>query len=199
MVSVHRFIEIHAAERGSAVALISSGSTLTYGELNRRANALSRCLRDHGLRRGSRAVVRMRRSPELAIALLAVLKAGAAYTWHDLRDGDRWPEGISLVRDGVSADEVTFTIDTGTAIEASLGTAPNLPVLTRGEDIACVLPHRTRVPGLLVPHATIVALRVHPFPTPAPWSSDLSALDLWIPLMAGAPVILRPAADAAAA
>jgi nonribosomal peptide synthetase CepC len=178
---------------------MGSGGVMTFRELNQRANGLARYLIDRGLRRGSRAVIKMERCPELAVALLAVLKAGAAYTWVDLREGDMWPLGISLVRDSEGTHQAHVVIDLREAMEASSHPAPNLPILTRGHDIACVMPQRNGLPGVLVPHATIAALQSHPLPSPARWSSEPGALDLWLPLMAGAPVMLTAAAGAAAA
>lgn len=199
MLGVHRLIEAHAATRGEEAALVGPNGETTFRELNQRANGLARYLIDHGLRRGSRAVVKMDPCPELAVALLAVLKAGAAYTWLDLREGDMWPVGISLVRDDDGVHQAHVVIDIHDAIEASSRPAPNLPIITRGHDIACVMPQRNGLPGVLVPHATITALQAHPVPAPARWSSEPGALDLWLPLMAGAPVMLTAAAEAAAA
>jgi nonribosomal peptide synthetase DhbF len=199
MLGVHRIVESHAAARGNEVALIGSGGVITYRELNQRANALARFLIDLGLRRGSRAVVKMERCPELAVALLAVLKAGAAYTWLDPAEDEMWPVGISLVGDGGSVQETRTVIDVRQAIEASSRSAPNLPILTREHDIACVMPERNGRPGVLVPHSTIAALQSQPLPASPRWGWYPGALDLWIPLMAGAPVVLTAAAQAAAA
>jgi non-ribosomal peptide synthetase component F len=192
-------VEAHAASRGGDVALTGPFGIMTFRELNQRANGLARHLIDQGLRRGSRAVVKMERCPELAVTLLAVLKAGAAYTWLDLREGDMWPAGISLVRDDDGVHQAHVVIDIRDAIDASLRPAPNLPILTRGHDIACVMPQRNGLPGVLVPHATIAALHSLPLPSPARWSSEPGALDLWLPLMAGATVMLTSTAEAAAA
>lgn len=200
MPGVHRIVEAHAASRGSEVAFIGADSVITYRELNQRANALARYLIDRGLRRGSRAVVKLERGPQLAVALLAVLKAGAAYTWLDPDERDRWPVGISLVRDSDGEHQMHVVVSVDEAMQASSRPAPNLPILTRGHDIACVMPQRNGLPGVLVPHATIAALQSHPpLPTGACWSSEPGALDLWIPLMAGAPVVLTAAVEAAAA
>jgi hypothetical protein len=199
MLGVHRVVEAHAASRGSEVAFFDGDGVLTYRELNQRANAVARYLIDRGLRRGSRAVVKMERGPELAVTLLAVLKAGAAYTWLDLDERDMWPVGISLVRD-IDGEHLAVVVTVGDAMQASSRPAPNLPILTRGHDIACVLPQRNGLPGVLVPHATIVALQSHPVPTGgAGWSSEPGALDLWIPLMAGAPVVVTDPDEEAAA
>jgi hypothetical protein len=199
MLGVHRIVEAHAASRGGEVAVLGGERVLTYRELNQRANAVARYLIDRGLRRGSRAVVKMERGPELAVTLLAVLKAGAAYTWLDLDERDMWPVGISLMRDVDCEHPAHVVVTVGDVMQASSRPAPNLPILTRGHDIACVMPQRNGLPGVLVPHATIVALQSHPVRTGAGWSSEPAALDLWVPLMAGTPVMLTDRSEEAAA
>ena len=194
--SVNRIIERQAATGGDRVGIEDGDVRLTYHELNHRANAVARELISRGLRRGSDVVACMERGPELAIVLLAILKAGAAYTWLDPGDADgRWPYGVSLPDDGVPR----APIDTGTLAIASRH-MPNLPIVTRGDDIACVLRYPDGRPGVLIPHATIAALQAHPIPEQALWSGDAAALDLWLPLMAGATVTLAtPPARVAAA
>jgi non-ribosomal peptide synthetase component F len=199
MLGVHRIIEANAASRGSDPAIVTTGGALTYRDLNQRANGLARFLIDEGLRRGSRAVVKMQRGPDLAIALLAILKAGAAYTWLDVREPDGWPEGISLVLDDDGVDRAHKVIGVGDVAVAAARLAPNLPIVTRGHDIACVMPQPDGGSGVMVPHATIAALQSHPLPAESRWSSEPGALDLWVPLMVGEPVLLAaaPAAEAA--
>jgi len=69
-----------AAADADAPAVIGEERTLTYGELNGRANAVARALRDvHGVKAGDRVGVLMERSELLPAAILAILKAGAAY------------------------------------------------------------------------------------------------------------------------
>jgi len=198
---VHRIVESHAATRGHELALVGPDATFTYRELNQRANALARYFIAHGFRRGSRAVVKMDRCPELAMVLLAVLKAGGAYTWIDGRAADQagWPYGISLEQQADEDEQRHLVIDLRDALDASARPAPNLPILTRAADIACVLPQRNGLPGVLVPHATITALKSHPLPETADWSSEPGALDLWLPLMAGVTVTVTTASPEAAA
>ncbi|MBB6421373.1 non-ribosomal peptide synthetase [Streptomyces sp. AK010] len=74
----HTVHELIAAHR-SGVAVIDGARTLTYPELDRQANQLAHRLRALGVRRGDRVAVRLPRGTDLVIALLAVLKAGAAY------------------------------------------------------------------------------------------------------------------------
>lgn len=62
-----------------AVAVTGAGPTLSYSELNGRANALARALVARGAGPERFVALAMSRTPELIVALLAVLKAGAAY------------------------------------------------------------------------------------------------------------------------
>ena len=52
---------------------------MTYGELERRANQLARFLRSRGVRRGDCVGLWLPRSIDVYVALLGILKAGAAY------------------------------------------------------------------------------------------------------------------------
>ncbi len=78
-VSVHSFVERHAAERPEAPALISGGRTLTYAQMNEKADRLARRLRGLGIGRGSIVALFMERSLEALVALVGILKSGAAY------------------------------------------------------------------------------------------------------------------------
>jgi amino acid adenylation domain-containing protein len=68
-----------AAERPAAAALTFGGITLSYGELLERVDALADRLAEAGAGPGARVGVLLERSLELPIALLAVLRSGAAY------------------------------------------------------------------------------------------------------------------------
>ncbi|MFG2591023.1 amino acid adenylation domain-containing protein [Streptomyces sp. NPDC048438] len=72
-------IESRAARTPDATALVYGDTSLTYEELNTRANRLARHLRTLGARPGAVVAVTVPRSVELVVSLLAVLKAGAAY------------------------------------------------------------------------------------------------------------------------
>ncbi|MEV0696796.1 non-ribosomal peptide synthase/polyketide synthase [Saccharopolyspora sp. NPDC050389] len=71
--------EARVAESPDAVAVVCGDESVTYAELNSRANRLARCLADRGV--GPECVVGLAfpRSPAMVSAMLAVLKAGAAY------------------------------------------------------------------------------------------------------------------------
>jgi natural product biosynthesis luciferase-like monooxygenase protein/amino acid adenylation domain-containing protein/FkbM family methyltransferase len=76
---VHELVARQAARAPDAVALWFRGATLTYGELDRRANRLAHYLHARGVGPEARVGVCLERTPELVVALLAVLRAGGAY------------------------------------------------------------------------------------------------------------------------
>jgi len=196
--AIHRVIEQHSAQLGDAVALIDGDRSLTYRDLNQRANASARRLIDHGFRRGSLAVVRMEQSLELAVTLLAVLKAGGAYTWIGPEEQGSWPEGLSMVLDERGREQRCLAVDI--AGDGPAHSAPNLPIVTRPSDVACVIRDLHGRPAVLVPHETIAALGAQSVPPPlARWAAEPGALDLWVTLMAGSTALLTATVESAAA
>ncbi|MER5784149.1 amino acid adenylation domain-containing protein [Streptomyces mobaraensis] len=75
----YRMIEERAAGTPDAPAVVHAGTSVTYAELNRRANRLARYLIARGAGPEDRVAVLLPRSIDLVVALLAVGKAGAAY------------------------------------------------------------------------------------------------------------------------
>jgi hypothetical protein len=76
---IHELFEAQVARTPGAVALRFEEASLTYAELNARANRLAHHLRGHGVGSEVRVGVLMERSLEMVVSLLAVLKAGGAY------------------------------------------------------------------------------------------------------------------------
>jgi len=75
---LHQVFEAQSHRTPNSVAVEYENVTLTYAELDRRANQLARYLRKRGAEVEGRVAVCLKRSLELPVALLAVLKAGAA-------------------------------------------------------------------------------------------------------------------------
>ncbi|MEH6421143.1 non-ribosomal peptide synthetase [Pseudomonas sp. CGJS7] len=82
---VHRSISRQAALTPDAVAVESAAGCLNYRELETRSNRFAHRLIAAGVARGDLVAVQMERSLELAVALLGILKAGAAYVPIDTR------------------------------------------------------------------------------------------------------------------
>ncbi|MEB3357177.1 MAG: amino acid adenylation domain-containing protein [Synechococcales bacterium] len=72
-------IEAQVEETPDAIAVIFKDETLTYSDLNTKANQLARHLQSLGVGTEIPVAVCVERSPDLVIALLAILKVGGAY------------------------------------------------------------------------------------------------------------------------
>jgi len=76
---VHEAIAAQAARTPQLEAIRGQGQALTYGELDDRAGALAAALVRRGVRGGDVVGLCLERTPEMVVALLAIMKAGAAY------------------------------------------------------------------------------------------------------------------------
>ncbi|HLL82433.1 MAG TPA: amino acid adenylation domain-containing protein, partial [Longimicrobium sp.] len=78
--TIHSLVEASAALTPNAVAVSGGGATLTYAELDARANRFAHHLRARfGVAAETRVAVFMERSPELVVVLLGIFKAGGVY------------------------------------------------------------------------------------------------------------------------
>jgi amino acid adenylation domain-containing protein len=76
---IHRRFEAQAERSPEAVALVCEGQTLTYRELDRRANRLARRLRGLGVGPDVLVGLCADRSLDMVVGILGILKAGGAY------------------------------------------------------------------------------------------------------------------------
>jgi amino acid adenylation domain-containing protein len=125
--TVHRWLPLADPARRDAVAVSDAdGRALTYGELDARSNALARALRARGIGRGQRVGLGVARDAVMVVALLGVLKSGAAYVPLD---------------PGFPAERLRYMAgDAGLAALLVRGVPPDwladagVPVLTLGDD-----------------------------------------------------------------
>ncbi|WP_256661114.1 amino acid adenylation domain-containing protein, partial [Pseudomonas sp. CH235] len=76
---VHRLFEAQVARTPEAVAVQAGTQRLTFRQLNQRANRLAHHLQGMGVTTDTRVAICLKRSPDMLVGLLAILKAGAAY------------------------------------------------------------------------------------------------------------------------
>jgi non-ribosomal peptide synthetase component F len=81
---VHVLFEAQVARTPDAVAVTFEGASLTYQQLDARANALAHHLVARGVRPEDRVALAVERTPEWIVGLLGILKAGGAYVPLDL-------------------------------------------------------------------------------------------------------------------
>ncbi|NLH08316.1 MAG: amino acid adenylation domain-containing protein [Chloroflexi bacterium] len=78
-VPVYEVIARHACEMPDRVALRFEGQSLTYAELNERANRLAHTLKARGVGPETIVGLSVERSPEMIVGMLGIMKAGGAY------------------------------------------------------------------------------------------------------------------------
>ena len=165
---VHHLFETQAERHPSAVALADSCSEFSYVELNERANRLSHYLARRGIGPGHLVGLRIPRSARCVIAMLAVLKTGAAYVpLEDVFPARRLEAmarecGLRLVltEPPLGWDEASVPVLSLEREEAAIAAQPgcNPGVTVRGDDVMYV-PYTsgsTGLPkGISVPHRTV--------------------------------------------
>jgi amino acid adenylation domain-containing protein len=166
-------VEEQAVARPDAPAFAWGQTSLTYRELNGRANRLSRYLRRRGVTRGARVAICLDRGVDLVVGMLAILKAGAAYVPLDpdypvqrltMMLDDSRPSVLITVRrlaSLLSAETVsTLCLDEEeTAIAAEPSESLGLPL--GGDDVAYVMytsGSTGRPKGVCVTHRGVIRL-----------------------------------------
>jgi arthrofactin-type cyclic lipopeptide synthetase B len=77
--TVHGAFEAQVERQPDAIAVQQDGESLTYQQLNQRANQLAHHLLQRGVQPDDRVAICCRRGPQMLVGLLGILKAGAGY------------------------------------------------------------------------------------------------------------------------
>jgi amino acid adenylation domain-containing protein len=215
--TVSQMFEDRAAQNPRAVAVECDGVWLTYGELNQEANRLARRLREAGAGPETLVGLCVERSCDMVVALLAILKAGAAYLpldpalpeerFRTILDDAR---ASILVTERWRAGALTPSSATLVFTDEGSGTSGNLEALAKPENIAYVLytsGSTGRPKGVEISHSAVVnfleSIRREPGFTAADTllavttlSFDIAAVDMFLPLVAGGRLVIASQEDA---
>ncbi|MFB9305694.1 non-ribosomal peptide synthetase, partial [Kibdelosporangium philippinense] len=133
--TLHGLAEWQAAVRPDAPAIVAVDGRLTYAELDARANQLAHALVGLSVRRGDRVGLCTEKSTATVVAMLAVMKAGAAYVPLD----PAYPAGriAAMIDDARPAALLTW----GRGAEATAGI--DVPRLALDGDWAKIAEHTT--------------------------------------------------------
>ncbi|CAM4092980.1 non-ribosomal peptide synthetase [Pseudoalteromonas ostreae] len=76
---IHQRFEQQVNAHADNIAVVGDNTSLTYLELNKKANQLAHYLRESGVEKNTLVGIYAKRSPEFLISILAIMKAGGAY------------------------------------------------------------------------------------------------------------------------
>ncbi|WP_032716430.1 non-ribosomal peptide synthetase, partial [Pseudomonas syringae] len=116
---LHQLFEEQVAQQPDALAVVDETGSLTYGELNARANRLAHYLIGLGIQPDDRVAICAQRSLEMVVGLLGILKAGGAYV---PLDPGYPPERLRYMLE--DSAPVAVLVQTSTADVLSLGSLP---------------------------------------------------------------------------
>ncbi|MDM0038345.1 amino acid adenylation domain-containing protein [Variovorax sp. J22G21] len=206
--TVHGVFAARAAASPASPALAGTGMHLDYAELENRAEHMARRLQAAGVEAGDAVGVMLERSPQAIVALLGILKAGAAYVPVQPNfPVDRiafmlCDAGVKLLVSehphaaAVPAGLATLWLDDAAPDAATL--APLRPVAVDGDALAYAMytSGSTGVPkGIEICHRSILRLVIdaryvdlradEPMLHAAPLGFDAATLEIWGPLLNG--------------
>ena len=107
-VHIHSVFEAQAEKTPNALALVQGSTSLSYRELNHKANRLAHYLRSQGLQTGALVGVYLSRSLDVFVSVLGIMKAGGAYVVLDPNHPLERTQQICLSADAVSYTHLTL-------------------------------------------------------------------------------------------
>ncbi len=214
--SVHQLFEEQVVANPDAVAIIANEQRLTYSELNAKANKVAAHLSRAGVGRASVVAVAIERSPQMIVALLGILKAGAVYWGVE----ENLPSGRlhSLIADAnprIILTSKTSRLSLDLPNDIAVVTIEDLLAVAGEDDHVAFLPgpedpayvsytsgSTGRPKGVVIPHRGVVRLVkavdyicLGPDETllhMAPLSFDASTFEIWGALLNGGRLVLMP-------
>jgi amino acid adenylation domain-containing protein len=213
---IHELFEGRVARNPGHPALVFRGRQLSYAELNARSNKLAHYLCRNGSANGSLVGLFMERSFEMVVALLAILKSGAAYVPYDpelpparlkMMLEDSRPVCVITQRElrgglaGYTGEAIVLD-SSGKLMDSQPDSNPRIPVAPRDAIYAIYTSGSTGVPKAAINTHEAVANRIlwmqDQYPLEAgdrvlqktPYSFDVSVWEFFWPLTFGATLVI---------
>jgi amino acid adenylation domain-containing protein len=215
--AIDQLFEQQAANNPTRIALSFENTSITYGELNRRADQVAQMLIKRGVRAGDFVGVCLERSPALVAALIGILKTGAAFVPFDAKypparlqymfeDAGVRVLLTSAAQRQIAPASVEIALVEQAADEVIDNSAARTKPLVSPDSLAYMMytSGSTGNPkGVTVPHRAIIRLVKNNdfasfspdevFLLFAPISFDASTLEIWGPLLNGGRLAIYPA------
>ena len=113
---LHKRFEKRVEENPDNTALVAEDVTLTYEELNKKANRIANALIKKGIKAKSNILVMLHRNSDLIASILGILKAGCAYIPIDLE----YPKDrIEYIYDNSQAEYIISDVDDGNSLNVN--------------------------------------------------------------------------------
>ncbi len=216
---VHQLFEAQVERTPDATAVIFDDQALTYAQLNQRANQLAHHLRMLGVAPEDRIGIFLERSLDMVVALLGVMKAGAAYVPMDpiyppqriqfMLEDTQMPVLISqqALVDTLPSNPAQCVLMDGDRYQLAALPKENLASRTSAEALAYVIftsGSTGRPKGVQILHRGLVnflvAMQQKPGIQPqdvlasvTTLSFDIAGLELYLPLISGARLVVLSA------
>nr|QEO73980.1 AMP-dependent synthetase and ligase [uncultured bacterium] len=190
-----------------ATAVVAADVTLSYAELDGRANHLAHRLVDAGVRVDQPVGLLLERSADVVVAELAILKAGGAYVPLDVRaPDDRLRRVLEEAGATVLVTDQPREFHSGQTLAVDGESRPDAPAIALHPDNLAYVMYTsgsTGTPkGVAVRHRDVVALirdqrfRGHEAVLlHSPLAFDATTYEVWVPLLSGGRVVVAPPGD----
>ncbi|MEM9093271.1 MAG: AMP-binding protein, partial [Cyanobacteria bacterium P01_F01_bin.53] len=201
-----------------AIALVCDDITLTYRQLNAKANQLAHSLQHQAILPEAPVALCFHRSPDMLVAIWGVLKAGGAYVplepshpkeriAHILQDTRaQWVLTQADLADRLSGEAIVLTLDT---LNLEAQPTHNLPISPWADQLAYCLytsgstgkpkgveiEHRSLLNYVQWAQQQYVRGRSLAFPLFSPLAFDLTVTSIYVPLTSGGQVVIYPESE----
>ncbi|WP_133127062.1 amino acid adenylation domain-containing protein [Legionella nagasakiensis] len=215
---LHHYFEEQVLKTPHAIAAVFEENSLTYNELNQKANILAHYLRNQGIQPNHLVGICLNRSLEMIVSILGILKSGGAYLPLDpnypddritymIQDSQcRWLLMDKESNRNKSQGYNTTILEISAILNQNVFFQENLECLNKPSDLAYVIytSGTTGNPkGVAIPHKAIcnhmlwmqdnyVFQESDVFLQKTPFSFDASVWEFFMPLFVGGKLIIAP-------